>query len=831
MEKIAYETGDTIIRQGEVGRHFSILTSGKADVRVRTDAGTVITVATLHEGESFGEMSLLSEEATSADVIALEHCETLALGRDAFHALMSTNPVLLREFVRLLSRRLKASDVAIGVARQNEEDLARFLQEQKSDQYTVLIGNAKPIKDLQKQIDAKGAINTPLLVSGERGAGKELVARMVHFRGQRKDAPLVSVDCGQITESQWGDQLFGLYDQGAAEYARGQCYIALARGGTLLLKNVQAMPPAVQERLFRFLNGEAVPTRVLPDVRVIATSRANLLEEAASGRFSSDLAAIFLRDVLEVPTLRSRKRDIPDLANHFVKKHAQRLGKQITGLSDQAMIRLVSYDYLFANMQELEESIERAVIITDAEIIEPEAIFLGLPPSAKARGFNLLSLPKPIVRVGLRIFPGGVRVIAGAFFLFILYECFFVPAGPKGNLGTLLVWAVWWPGLVVSFFFAGRIWCSICPMASGGELTQRLVHRWHHVEWRIPAWLKDNDTAIVMTGFFLIVWVEEITQMRHSPVATGFLLLTIISGALVTSALFPRRTWCRHLCPMGGFAGLCSTSAVLELRPTQDICSAKCKGHSCYKGDANVPGCPMFQHVMFVDSNRDCVLCLNCARLCPNGSPQLNIRMPARELWTSVSARPQVGMLVVMLLGLLVGQSMLQLWESHATTWVQPLMEGHRVAFVSALLALCAAIPIVILWFAARFWKESGPVSLTLHWQRVTAWAPLLCAGYACHQIANVPAFDRLKVTLGGLAISGLPEPLLMVRLLPATQALTLVVGLALTIATFWKIWPGGEAEEGVHWLRGQAFSLSAAALYSIALLSVMVVRPEWMTL
>lgn len=832
MEVISYNAGDVIITQGQPGSHFSILTSGRVDVRVRTEGGTVITVATLHEGEGFGEMSLLGEEATSADVVAAEDCETLALGRDAFHELLTRHPVLLREFVRLLSRRLKASDVAIGVAKQKEEDLTRFIHEQKSEQYSVVIGSAKPIKDLLKQIDAKAPLATPLLIFGERGAGKELIARMVHLRGHRKDAPLVSVECGQVTESQWGDQLFGLYDQAAAAFARGLSYIALAQGGTLLLKNVQAMPPAIQERLVRFLGGEALPTGSRPDIRVIATSRANLLEEAAAGRFSSDLASILLGDVLEVPPLRDHKRDIPELANHFVRKHAQRLGKKITGLDDQAMIHLVSYDYQFANVRELEESIERAVIITDGDLISAEAIFLGPPPLDKPRGLNLLALPKPVVRFALRFFPAGIRILAGAFFIFILYECFFVTAGPRGNLGTFFVWAVWWPALVLSFFFAGRAWCAICPMASAGEVSQRLAKHWTKQERRIPAWLKDHDVTIVMAGFFLIVWVEEITEMRHGPIATGFLLLTIISGAIVTSALFPRRTWCRHLCPMGGFAGLCSTSSLLELRPTQDICSAKCKGHSCYKGDEHVPGCPMFQHVMFVDSNRDCVLCLNCVRLCPNGSPQLNVRVPGRELWTNISARPQVGMLVVMLLGLLIGQALIQHWETHAAAWVRPLLENYRFAFVSGVIALCAALPLGIVWLVAkRFGRENDPVSVTLHWQKVTSWAPLLGAGYTCLQIANIPGFERLRVTLGGLAIKGVPEPLLSVLVLPAAQIFILGVGLAFTVATLWKIWPAGETEKGVRWIRGQAFSVSAAAFYAIVLLSLMVLRLEWMTI
>ena len=467
MEALSYGPGEPIIRRGEPGRHFSVMVSGRAEVRIPALNGTLTTVATMKEGDSFGEMSLLSEDVTSADVVAVDRCETLALGRRAFQELIAGNPVLLREFVRLLSRRVKASDVAISVARQKEEDLTRFLQEQKPDAWAVLVGRTKAMTDVARQIAAKSRLATPILIRGERGTGKELVARLLHLRGPRKEAPLVVTDCGQLTESQWGDQLFGLYDQGAAAHARGLSYLALAEGGTILLENVQAMPPAIQQRLVRYLRGEALPTGARPDVRLIATCRANLLEETVAGRFSAELASLLLADVLEVPSLREHKRDIPDLAAHFVSKHAQRQGKPVPTLEDAALTKLVSYDYAFANVQELEEAIERAVIIADGETIPQEAIFLGPPPVERPGGFDLLSLPKPFVKAVLQLFPTGLRAVTVLVFAFILFACFAVEAGPRGNVGTILVWAVWWPALITSFFLAGRAWCAICPLCSG----------------------------------------------------------------------------------------------------------------------------------------------------------------------------------------------------------------------------------------------------------------------------------------------------------------------------------------------------------------------------
>jgi transcriptional regulator with AAA-type ATPase domain len=784
MQPARYPAGDLIIRQGEAGRHLHVLTGGDAEVRVHT-AGGVVTVATMTAGACFGEMSLLSGDVTSADVVAKTDCDTLTLERPAFEALVAGQPQLLREFVRMVSRRLRESNVAMGAARRKEKDLTRFLQDASAERGAELLGKSPALRALRRQIEVCAASDAPVLIQGEPGTGKELIARLIHFRGPRREGPLLSANCEQIVETPWGDKLFGDY-RGAVD-GQGQApavsYLDLASGGTIVLKDIDSLPRSIQERLAAFVAGGQGTSPV--DVRVIATSRQRLGDAGAASALSLSpgLSEVFTARTLAVPPLRDRKRDIPELAVHFARKHAQRLDKPAPTLDSQALSKLVTFDYPNGNVRELEEAIHRAVVLADGDRIDAEVVFLGQPAAPSRWAFNLLTLPGPAVRTALRVFPRTLQVLIGAAFAFILYGAWFAPHGPAGSWSTTLVWSVWWPALVLSFFFAGRSWCAVCPMSSVASATQRLFN----LKWRTPAWLKRHDTAIFMAGFFIIVWAEEASGMRHSARATGVLLGSILLGAVVTSALLPRRAWCRYLCPLGGFAGLCSMSGLVELRPTADICAAKCSDHSCFKGEGGSDGCPMFNHVMFVDSNRHCVLCLDCLRICPNDSPQLNLRLPALELLTMRDEHSTVGRLTGLLAGLLVALVLLRHWEGRGTGAGQ-LLRDHHFLFVTGVLASAAALSQVALWWRARrVGRAADPAAEGRFWQKVTAWVPVVTAGFVAHQLNFIPGLDGLRVIVGRSGLGSAASPGMSFAILPAAQALILCTGLVVTAVVLWR--------------------------------------------
>ncbi|OGS01381.1 MAG: hypothetical protein A3G41_06115 [Elusimicrobia bacterium RIFCSPLOWO2_12_FULL_59_9] len=822
MRPMRHKSGQLLIRQGDLGTRLHILASGQMEVRVRTEAGTIVTVAMLKEGDCVCEMSLLTGDTASADVVAAVDSQTLVLERPAFEALLGRNPQLLRELVRIISRRLQATDISVGAAREKEKNLTQFLQQSRSETQAELLGKHATIKAVQQKIDALVKTDDPVLIQGERGTGKETIASLLHFRGPRKGGPLIKTDCAQISDTPFGDKLFGAH--GAVDPSIGNAqtisYFQLAAGGTILLKNVDALPWAVQERLARFMDGEFPKTQwSRQQVRIIATSSNSLLAKAKARQVSPELARVFYRQIIEVPPLREHKRDIPEIARYFLKKESQRINKPTMDLTEQALIKLVSYDYRFANVAELKEAVERAANLSDESAANAEEIFLGPPPKPRPFVFNWLSLPDCLVKRILWFFPRGPQIAAAAVFTYIFHQCFFGPTLATGNLSTLLVWSLWWPALALSFFLFGRAWCAICPMAQVGEAAQKVMN----LKWRLPSWLKDYDTALVAAGFFAIVYVEEVSGMRHSPLATGILLLSIMGGALATSILFPRRSWCRHLCPLGGFAGLCASSSIVELRPSLDICTAKCAGHACYKGSETIAGCPMFGHVMFQDSNQHCVLCLKCVRTCPNGSPQLNLRAPGQELWSRREARPQFGRFVLMLLGLVASLLIAQRWELHPNGLFADLLAAHRIPMLSALLAAGAAAPLAAAWLAFRKlapekdWDPAAP-----RWHAIIAWAPLALFGFIAYQIAYVPGLDRLFALLvikpatgGGVTLS----------VLSLFRVFLVSAGFMVTLGVLWNRLNSKDGPSGRIGARVFAFSSAAAGAYW-ALLLVLMLAP-----
>jgi DNA-binding NtrC family response regulator len=268
----------------------------------------------------------------------------------------------------------------------------RYLLSERDEDFNHygIVGRSKPLQDVIRTLERVAETRSTVLITGETGTGKELVARAIHDRSAQRHMPLIKVNCAAIPETLIESELFGHVRgafTGATSNRKGK--FALADGGSILLDEIATLGPPVQAKLLRVLQerefeplGSEQAQKV--DVRVIAATNRDLAAMVAAGTFQEDVYYRLNVIPIRMPPLRERREDIPVLAEHFVRKHAQRTGRHIDGLDPAAMTLLERYDWP-GNVRELENTIERAVVLSADPVIGPDAIS-GLRSAPAAAG-------------------------------------------------------------------------------------------------------------------------------------------------------------------------------------------------------------------------------------------------------------------------------------------------------------------------------------------------------------------------------------------------------------------------------------------------------------
>ncbi|HVE82884.1 MAG TPA: sigma-54 dependent transcriptional regulator, partial [Myxococcales bacterium] len=259
-----------------------------------------------------------------------------------------------------------------------------------------MIGQSAQMRAVYRLVETVSPSGATVLIQGESGTGKELVAKAIHFRSPRKDRPFVAVNCSALTETLLESELFGHVKgafTGAVSNKKG--LFEAAHGGTIFLDEIGDIPPSTQVRLLRVLQegevkrvGGTDPIQV--DARVIAATNVDLIKAKAEGRFREDLFYRLNVITLTLPPLRDRPDDVPVLAQHFLHMYSERMGKKVAGLTPEALQRLTLAAWS-GNVRELENVIERAVVLTQKDIIDvddlpPELRSLPARPSAGGEG-------------------------------------------------------------------------------------------------------------------------------------------------------------------------------------------------------------------------------------------------------------------------------------------------------------------------------------------------------------------------------------------------------------------------------------------------------------
>ena len=306
----------------------------------------------------------------------------------------------------------------------HRENLALREEIDQLSTFEEIVGSSPALQAVLSRVARVAPTDSTVLIVGETGTGKELVARAIHKRSQRSARPFVSVNCAAIPPSLIASELFG-HEKGAFTGAQQRRLgrFELAEGGTIFLDEIGELPAEAQVALLRVLQerefervGDCHP--ISTDVRVIAATNRNLQAAIAAGTFRLDLFYRLSIFPIEVPPLRERNEDIPMLLEYFIKRYASRAGKNIKNLDKRTLELFQSYDWR-GNVRELQNVIERYVILCDSEVFSVDENWLSgesLQPNCQSRpvGKKLLDQQKKLIEAALAESKGRVAGPCGA---------------------------------------------------------------------------------------------------------------------------------------------------------------------------------------------------------------------------------------------------------------------------------------------------------------------------------------------------------------------------------------------------------------------------------
>jgi two-component system response regulator AtoC len=280
-----------------------------------------------------------------------------------------------------VSKPFKPDEIVLALRKAEEREVLRrenrALREQiqKESQFESILAKSRTMLDIFHTISKIADFKTTVLISGESGTGKELVARAIHARSVRKGQPFVAVNCGAIPENLLESELFG-HKRGAFTDANAdrRGLFEEAHGGALFLDEIGELPLNLQVKLLRVLQEDTIrrlgdTKDIKVDVRIITATHRDLAADVKAGRFREDLYYRINVLPIAIPPLRSRREDVNLLIDHFIARNNARLGMSIRGVSIEARKSLLEYAWP-GNVRELENTIERAMVLAEADILQ-----------------------------------------------------------------------------------------------------------------------------------------------------------------------------------------------------------------------------------------------------------------------------------------------------------------------------------------------------------------------------------------------------------------------------------------------------------------------------
>eukprot|EP00929_Paragymnodinium_shiwhaense_P014816 TRINITY_DN122787_c0_g1_i1.p1 TRINITY_DN122787_c0_g1~~TRINITY_DN122787_c0_g1_i1.p1 ORF type:complete len:876 (+),score=134.77 TRINITY_DN122787_c0_g1_i1:57-2630(+) len=494
------------------------------------------------------------------------------------------------------------------------------------------IGNSKYAKALRKQVLESFRDSRNLVIFGEEGTNKDILAYSIHLGkvGRMKQkgrpfGPLLTVECAGVSRD--AKRLFGTKKEPGL--------LDQATLGTLVLTDIHCLNKELLPKIAELLSNNTYTSRYdgiskRSELNIIAVTERKMIELEA-------IPKSILRTI-KVPALRVRPKDIRSFVNFHLDRLCKQRGRPVPPVEKGAYRRLEAYDFP-GNVAELFGFVERALLGLPEDGVITTELFWPAQSVQKLDMFkiNLLDI-WPGIRTFLQkdYFPemlnhGFTKYVYAAFVLLL----FIGPQTRDANFGLHLFWAWWWPGILLTYPILGRFWCAVCPFMIYGEVVQRWRLAQGAVLGKWPTEVMEKYGGWFLFWLFagILVW-EECWVLENTAYLSSCLLLIITAGAMVGSWFFERRIWCRHLCPIGGMNGMFAKLSLIEVRSKRGQCSAECNTYACYKGGPEdgegkeSAGCPLYSHPASLKDNRDCVLCMECLKACPHRTVQINLRTP-----------------------------------------------------------------------------------------------------------------------------------------------------------------------------------------------------------
>lgn len=658
-----FALGDYVYHGGEPSDIFYVVALGEAELIHEEGARKV--VARVGPGGHFGETGILTGKPRSLSVRALCDLVVICFDKRYFRSTFLAGGRIHRQLDATLAERLRVafndqadnSEAKKGDVELKEADnvllfaeknpsaikLRRIEKKRKND-----IRQSRTAKKTQAIIKTFAATDAPYLLTGESGTGKSIIARQVHVHSDRQKNQYREIDLREYEPVRLVRKLFG-FEQSAFPFAQVHQagFFEQTAGGTIVLTHAHLMTEKLQRTLVEILASHTYANMdgekpMAMQSRLVLVSHLSFDHLRSTGKFIPELLELLENNRFHVVPLREHKEDLPRLVSHYLGRFSLEYGKEINAVNHEILGIFMNYDWP-GNLNELANVVRRAVMLAPKNEILPEQILLGLPKTEGKWEYNILRIPWVKKLLNSSLFPRLPQALIGLVLLITILFLFFGPKTPVANLGLTLGWYIGWPLMFFSFFFLARTWCSVCSLAVPGTVLQDIVKPTR----KRPEFIAKYSGWIMATLCILVFWVETVWDAYNNPLLTGAIILIISLGSSLFSVLYSRRAWCRYLCPLGAVNAIFAMPSVVELRSNSHVCLNRCQSHSCYRGDEEIPGCPMFRHPYMVDNNRDCIVCAKCIKSCDNSSVQLNLRLAPQELWALKTPRRADSFLIV----------------------------------------------------------------------------------------------------------------------------------------------------------------------------------------